>query len=267
MIVTDLFRSNVVAEAFEMPIVTGLLNPDTGRPYLPSELGKPQQAAGDMAGVNGSIPSATTATTTTTEPASSKFPGEDPQGAGYVGRREVARRQAARDAAAAKKPVTPNFAGPAGYSSVNYAPNIKTGISLPKPTVPSLTSAPAKVKPLAATTPTAGKAELVSIGGQKINPSDPLYSKIMQNVSAGSSTAANPSPYLAAVENTAIKNITDNAVNMLRTAQSKDDLAKVKTYIDREFAKQGNKYISEAMFYHRDRLIKHAVQIFQRRIS
>jgi LysM repeat protein len=66
------------------------------------------------------------------------FPGEDPQGAGYVGRREVARRQAARDAAAAKKPSTPNFGQQtAGYKSVNYAPNIKTGVSLPKPAAPA----------------------------------------------------------------------------------------------------------------------------------
>jgi len=78
----------------------------------------------------------TTATATTTKPATTagKFPGEDPQGAGYVGRREVARRQAARDAVAAKKPATPNFGQQtAGYKSVNYAPTIKTGVSLPKP--------------------------------------------------------------------------------------------------------------------------------------
>jgi hypothetical protein len=71
-------------------------------------------------------------------PKATGFPGEDPQGAGYVGRREVARRQAARDAAAAKKPSTPNFGQQtAGYKSVNYAPNIKTGVSLPKPAAPA----------------------------------------------------------------------------------------------------------------------------------
>jgi len=58
-----------------------------------------------------------------TAPAGGKFPGEDPQGPGYVGRREVARRQAARDAEAAKKPAAPNFAQQSGgYKSVNYAP-------------------------------------------------------------------------------------------------------------------------------------------------
>jgi len=80
----------------------------------------------------------TAATATATKPAATaagKFPGEDPQGAGYVGRREVARRQAARDAEAVKKPATPNFGQQtAGYKSVSYAPNIKTGANLPKPT-------------------------------------------------------------------------------------------------------------------------------------
>jgi hypothetical protein len=75
-----------------------------------------------------------TTTTKTAATATGKFPGEDPQGAGYVGRREVARRQAARDAAAAKKPAAPNFGQQtAGYKSVNYAPTIKTGVGLPKP--------------------------------------------------------------------------------------------------------------------------------------
>lgn len=71
-------------------------------------------------------------------PAAGTFPGEDPQGPGYVGRREVARRQAARAAQAGTKPAAPNFAQQSGgYKSVNYAPNIKTGVNLPKPTTPA----------------------------------------------------------------------------------------------------------------------------------
>ena len=67
----------------------------------------------------------TTPTTGTTKPATNTFPGEDPQGPGYVGRREVARRQAARGATASK-PATPNFAGPSGYGKTTMT---ATGIN------------------------------------------------------------------------------------------------------------------------------------------
>lgn len=318
MIVTDLFRPLIVTEAvaapaaseFEIPINKRFINPATGRPYLPSELraereqeiadeiSKAQQAAAAAA----ATPAATTNSATFNASNVMKLPGMEKY---------------------AKKPApvtTPNFAGPTDYSKTTTSfksPTAAPAASAAAPTVPSLTSSPAKVKPLAATTPTtapavatsalpgkepqgpggrgsvvwtqagrdaaaspgngvtsggpaktpvASKPEPVSIGGQRINPGDPLYDKIVQNVPAGSFTAANPPPYLAAAEKTAIKNIADKAVNMLRTAQSKDDLAKVKAYIDREFAKQGNKYMSEAMFFHRDRLMERAVQIFQRRI-
>ena len=116
-----------------------------------SKMGLPVAAAATVAAQPTAAPTAPTAPTTPTTPTvatptaattkptatttAGKFPGEDPQGAGYIGRREVARRQAARDAAAAKKPVTPNFGQQnAGYKSVNYAPAIKTGGSLPKST-------------------------------------------------------------------------------------------------------------------------------------
>jgi hypothetical protein len=73
-----------------------------------------------------------------TSTAAGTFPGEDPNGPGYVGRREVARRQAARASQANTAPAKPNFAQQGGgYKSVNYAPNIKTGVNLPKPTAPA----------------------------------------------------------------------------------------------------------------------------------
>ena len=79
-------------------------------------------------------------------PATGKFPGEEPTGPNYVGRLEVKRRQAARAAAASTTPAKPNFAQQGGgYGSVNYAPNIKTGISLPKPTAPVPAASTTKV--------------------------------------------------------------------------------------------------------------------------
>ncbi|WP_353483291.1 hypothetical protein [Haliscomenobacter sp.] len=105
-------------------------NPATGKPWTVDEL---------QARMNPGTSTAPAPTPTdTAKPAAGTFPGEDPKGPGYAGRREVARRQAARDADAAKKPAAPNFAQQGGgYKSVNYAPNIKTGINLPKPTAPA----------------------------------------------------------------------------------------------------------------------------------
>ena len=80
----------------------------------------------------------TTPTTGTTKPATNTFPGEDPQGPGYVGRREVARRQAARGATASK-PATPNFAQQGGgYAKVNQPTTIKySGVPMAKPSAPA----------------------------------------------------------------------------------------------------------------------------------
>jgi hypothetical protein len=241
------------ASEFERPINKRFINPATGRPYLPSELraerekeiadelSKAQQAAGDTAADTVADPSATTATATKpttatvtkSTTAAGKFPGEDPQGAGYVGRREVARRQAARDAAVAKKPATPNFAGPTGYSSVNYAPNIKTGISLPKPTVPSLTSAPAKVKPLATTT-AAVPVTKVRSGGPTTAEKDKLAQRIAQAVK-------------------------EPVAEMLQMVETKEDVAKIKQFIDRTFVRYGA--ITESAFVVRNQIIAHVTQV------
>ena len=85
----------------------------------------------------------TTPTTGTTKPATNTFPGEDPQGPGYVGRREVARRQAARGATASK-PATPNFAQQGGgYAKVNQPTTMKySGVPMAKPSAPA--AAPVK---------------------------------------------------------------------------------------------------------------------------
>jgi hypothetical protein len=120
------------------------INPANGKPLTATELR--DRAAARREPANVPTDTNTSSTTPTTAPATTAagtFPGEDPQGPGYVGRREVARRQAARDAEAAKKPAAPNFAQQGGgYKNVNYAPNIKTGINLPKTTA----TAPAGTK-------------------------------------------------------------------------------------------------------------------------
>jgi hypothetical protein len=151
-----------------------------------------------------STPAAAAATTTatTTNPAAAaagKFPGEDPQGSNYVGRREVARRQAARDADAAKKPATPNFAGPTGYASTNYAPNIKTGINLPKPA-----AAPAAAAPVTR----------VTSGGPTADEKDKLAQRIAQAVK-------------------------EPVAEMLQMVETKEDVQKIKQFVDQTFVRYG----------------------------
>lgn len=91
---------------------------------------------------------------------------------------------------------------------------------------------------------TAGKAEPVSIGGQKINPSDPLYSKIMQNT---------------AEKKAAVAETVKQVKHMLESVTSRDDIDKIKKYIDRQFTKHG--LINELAFAQRNYLIERVVYI------
>lgn len=173
-----------------------------------------------------STPAAAAATTTatTTKPAAAaagKFPGEDPQGSNYVGRREVARRQAARDADAAKKPATPNFGGPAGYSSTSYAPNIKTGISLPKP---AAGAAPTK-------TPTQAEkdAYVKSIGAP------------------------------AMAENRIATALKKPVAEMLQMVETKEDVQKIKQFVDQTFVRYGA--VNESAFVVRNQILEHVTQV------
>jgi hypothetical protein len=167
------------------------------------------------------------ATTTTTKPAAATaagtFPGEDPQGSNYVGRREVARRQAARDAAAAKKPATPNFGGPTGYSSVNYAPNIKTGVGLPKPAAA---------------------------------PTKPGFLQTATDKIAAKKTAA-PQPAMA--ENRIAAALKKPVAEMLQMVETKEDVAKIKQFVDQTFVKYGA--VNESAFAVRNQILEHVTQV------
>jgi len=84
-------------------------------------------------------PAATPAAPAAPAAAAGKFPGEDPQGAGYVGRREVARRQAARAAAPAPAK-TPDYSRQStGYSGGTYTIKQPAAPAAPaaKPGIPS----------------------------------------------------------------------------------------------------------------------------------
>jgi LysM repeat protein len=187
-------------------------NPATKKAWTATELrGEPKTTSTDIA-----EPAATTASTTTTT-AAGTFPGEDPTGPGYVGRREVARRQAARDAGAVKKPAAPNFAQQGGgYKSVNYAPNIKTGINLPKTTA----TAPAGTK--------------VTAGGPTADEKAKLDQRIAQ---------ALKSP----------------VAEMLQMVETKEDVQKIKQFVDNTFVKYGA--VNESAFAVRNQILEHVTQV------
>ena len=213
------------------------INPATKKPWTQQELRDkfyPEPAADSNASADTEQPPAPAATATSAaSAASSKFPGEDPQGPGYVGRREVARRQAARDAEAAKKPARPNFAQQGGgYKSVNYAPNIKTGINLPKPTAPT-----APVKP--ASTSTASKGS--------------LDKKTQDYIDA--INAKQPESF---AENRIAMALEKPVAEMLQMVETKEDVQRIKQFVDETFIKYGA--VNESAFAVRNQIIEHVTQ-------
>jgi LysM repeat protein len=203
------------------------INPANGKPWTATELGERAAARREPANApTGTAKSLAPTTTTATAPAASKFPGEDPQGPGYVGRREVARRQAARDAEAAKKPAAPNFAQQGGgYKSVTYAPNIKTGANLPKPTAPAApTTTPTK-------TPTQAErdAYVRSIGAP------------------------------AMAENRIAMALKKPVAEMLQMVETKEDVQRIKQFVDDTFIKHGA--VNESAFAVRNQILEHVTQV------
>ena len=205
------------------------INPATKKPWTQQELRDkfyPEPAAASTASADTVQPPASAATATSaTAPAAGTFPGEDPKGPGYVGRREVARRQAARDAEAAKKPAAPNFAQQGGgYKSVTYAPNIKTGANLPKPTAPAApTTTPTK-------TPTQAErdAYVRSIGAP------------------------------AMAENRIAMALKKPVAEMLQMVETKEDVQRIKQFVDDTFVKYGA--VNESAFALRNQILEHVTQ-------
>ena len=184
---------------------------------------KPFQVPGAVTNPGTVKPAAATAAGT--------FPGEDPQGAGYVGRLEVKRRQAARGAQAANKPVTPNFAQQgSGYKSVNYAPNIKTGVSLPK--------SAGSTAPAASTTNGAGKLDKKALD----------YIK--------SINATQPETMAETRIATALKK---PVAEMLQMVETKEDVQRIKKFIDDTFVKHGA--VNESAFVVRNQILELVTQV------
>ena len=167
-------------------------------------------------------------------------------------------RQIYSDVLAKKKA---KFTGPAAYAKTTtpFAAQIPGATGYDKITSPATTTPFATQIPSASgynkitspATTTASNTETVSIGGEKIDPSNPLYPQIMNAVAAEKKK-----------ENDAKLAVTETVKqvkHMLESVTSRNDIDKIKKYIDRQFTKHG--LISELAFAQRNYLIERATQI------
>ncbi len=127
----------------------------------------------------------------------------------------------------------PNFAQQGGgYAKVNQPTTVSySGMSGTKPA-----TAPA------ATAPVSGP---MKIGGQTLNPKNPADKKIIDQVQAQTAKVAE-----------ALKR---PVAEMLSMVETKEDVAKIKQFVDQTFVKYGA--VSESTFVVRNKLIEHITQV------
>ena len=115
----------------------------------------------------------------------------------------------------------PNFAPQnAGYKSVNYAPNVKTGASMPKP--------------LGVPAPVARSATKVTSGGPTSDEKAKLAQRIAQAVK-------------------------EPVAEMLQMVETKEDVQRIKKFIDNTFVKHGA--VNESAFVIRNQILAHVTQV------
>ena len=115
----------------------------------------------------------------------------------------------------------PNFATQnLGYKSVNYAPNVKTGASMPKPFVASV--------------PPARAATKVTSGGPTPDEKAKLAQRIAQAVK-------------------------EPVAEMLQMVETKEDVQRIKKFIDDTFVKHGA--VNESAFVVRNKILEHVTQV------
>lgn len=225
MIVSDLFEASS-----EIPIASGVVNPATGRVWLPSELRAAQDAE--------QIKQATIAAQTqsaqdaekTTAPLATSSTAPAPSAVSYKG--VLAPQQKAT-------PADFTQTGGAGYKMPGN-PTV--------PTVPNMTKAPGKITP--------AKAE----------PGASAFRDMSAHLITAPSSeppAATPTPGYQRIPkatvptaNTGMQDIINRLTGQIRTIKNKDDLKKIKQNIDREFTRKG--VVTESAFIKRDILVKRA---------
>lgn len=227
MIVSQLFE--------EIPYASGMVNPNTGRAWLPSEV-RAAQAEQDAEKIKQAKLAANVQADRdelenqmATMPIATSSTAPAPSSIKYSG------------ALAPKlKPTAPDFTK-TGFA--NYkAPGVPS-----VPTVPNMTKAPAKPAPAAVA------QEPMKIGGQALNPKDPADAKIIAQVQKQQS-AQSPAPIPTA--NTGLQDIINRLTTQINTIKNRDDLKKIKQNIDREFTRKG--VVTESAFAARDMLVKRA---------
>jgi hypothetical protein len=276
----------------EIPIASGVVNPATGKAWLPSELAAAQariaakkaqkaavdQTAKDAETTPASLPQATSSTAPT--PTSVKYTG-----------------------ALAPKKTKSDFTQTAGGYKLPGTPTV--------PTVPNMTQAPAKPSAPVASADTANQVPSKTRTGGRVagaplsqtanavrkraaraaattaatepsamgNMARQLAAKGQAQTSTGGATiatgtgirhaaspvnpnqAANQTPQAA--EKIAVDDITNQVNRQMKLVKTKDDLKRIKDLIDRQFTKHG--LVSESAFAKRDLLIERATKILENR--
>ena len=116
---------------------------------------------------------------------------------------------------------SPNFAPQnLGYKSVNYAPNIKIGASMPKPLGAPIAAAPSATK--------------VTSGGPTPDEKAKLAQRIAQAVK-------------------------EPVAEMLQMVETKEDVQRIKKFIDDTFVKHGA--VNESAFVVRNKILEHVTQV------
>lgn len=220
----------------EIPVASGMINPATGKAWLPSELDAAdeaeQMAQQAQAAAAEQTAKAALAANVAKYPTSSTAPA--PSAMTYKGM-----------LAPKPKPKPANFTQTAGAAyKMPGTPTV--------PTVPNMTKSPGKPMP--------AKAEP---GASAFRDMSAHLITAPTSTPPASTPTATPTPGYQRIPkatiptaNTGMQDIINRLTGQIRTIKNKDDLKKIKQNIDREFTRKG--VVTESAFIKRDILVKRA---------
>lgn len=257
----------------QIPVATGAINPATGQAWLPSEL-KAAKAARDAAKNQTSEPTATDSSLPTTNTLSNPAPTKTPVVSPAVSQQDaIARTRATKQAAAAanaQAQMAPNASAkttpadpvaaarplPLATSTSAGQPSSITykgipGLGAKKPTTnfaqPGFTSYKTSTTPTTTTT-------LPKPTTTKISPAIPA-APAAPKVTSGGPTPAEQAKLAQRIAQ-AVK---QPVAEMLRMVETKEDIKKIKQFVDQTFVKYNA--VSESAFIERNKLIEHITHV------